>query len=47
MQVRVCPGVGDLVFVPPGAEVSAVEQTCSRIYVDKTVPDFVRYADLV
>ena len=49
MQVCVCSGVGDkdLEFVPPGAAVSGLEQTCSRVYVNKTVHDFVHHADLV
>ena len=31
----------ELVFVPPGAMVSGLEQTCRRVYVDETVHDFV------
>ena len=30
-----------LVFVPLGAAVSGLGQTCSEVYVDKTVHDFV------
>ena len=49
MKVHGCSGVGDLemLFVPPGAAVSGLEQTCSRVYVNKTVHDFVHHADLV
>ena len=50
MQVRVCSGVGDLenlVFVPPGAAVSGLEQTCSGVNVNKTTHDLVHHADPV
>ena len=49
MHVRVSPGVGDLelVFVPPGAAVSRLEQTGCGVYVDKPVHGFVHPADLV
>ena len=49
MQVRVCSGVGDLelVFVTPGAVVSGLEQTCSGVYINKTVHDLVHHADFV
>ena len=49
MQVRASSGVGDLelVFVPPEALVPGIEQTCSKVYVYKTVHDFVHPADLV
>ena len=48
MQVCVCFVVGDLelVLVPPGAAVSGLQQTCSGVYVDRTVHNFVRHADL-
>ena len=45
-----CLGGGgdlELVFVPPGAVVSGLQQTCSRVYVDKINHDFVHQADLV
>ena len=47
--VHVCSGVGilELVFVPPGAVVSGLEQTCSRVYINKTVHDLVHHADFV
>ena len=37
----------DLVFVPPGAAVSGLGQTCSMVYVSKTIHDVVHPADLV
>ena len=45
----VCSGVGDLelVFVPPGAVVAGHQQTCSGVYIDKTIHEFVHIADLV
>ena len=45
----VCSGVGDLelVFVPPGAAVSGLEQTYSGVYVDEAVHYFVCHADFV
>ena len=44
----VCSGVGDLelVFVPPGVADSGLKQTCSGVYINKAVHDFVHYADL-
>ena len=49
MQVHVCSGVGDLdlVFVPSGAVVSGLKQTCRRVYADKTIHDVVHPANLV
>ena len=55
MQVglRVCSGVGGLgagICAPPlplpGAAGFGLEQTCSEVYVDKTVHGFLRHADL-
>ena len=42
--------MGDLevVFVPPGAAVSGLQQTCSKIYhVNKTICDFLDHGDLI
>ena len=49
MQVHICSGVGylELKIVPPGAVASGLEQTCSRVYINKTIHDFVLHADLV
>lgn len=47
MQVCVCSCVVDLEFVPPGGVVSGLKQTCSRVYVEKSIHDVVHYADLV
>ena len=35
-----------LVFTPPGAAVSGLEQICNRVNVDKSFRDFVRHTDL-
>ena len=50
--MKVCvffSGVGDLelVFVPPGVADSGLKQTCSGVYINKAVHDFVHHADLV
>ena len=46
--LTICSGVGDLefVFVPPGAVVLGLQQTCNGIYINETVLDFVYYTDL-
>ena len=43
MQVCVSSGVGDLkpVCVPSGAAVARLDESCSRIHVDKSIDDFV------
>ena len=40
-------GTWELLFVPPGTAVSGFEQTCGRVYTDKTVHNFVHHADFV
>ena len=37
----------ELIFMPTGAAVSMLKQTCSMVYVDKSVRDFAHHADLV
>ena len=49
MQEHDCSEVEDLelVSVPLGAVVSGFEQTCSRVYVDKTIHDLYIMQNLV
>ena len=54
LRARVSSGVGGGgglespgICAPPGAAVSGLQQACSRVYVDKTVHDFLHLADLV
>ena len=43
MQVHVCSGVGNLglIFV----SLFVLQYTCSRVYIDRPIHDFVRHAD--